>query len=127
MNNGASNEVSGGVNSATVFEFPAFYAITTFLIEKDRVVRQRTIGWFWTEREAVDTVLNNWGDWIETGWYKHAVVERYEKPGLYAGPTKRLWFRAKMPKGCSYAHEYVVIKCKQPSVFKQSAGYGAFG
>lgn len=107
----------------------AFYAITTFLIEDDKIVRQRTIGWFWTEAEAKDCVLQNGGDWIETGWYKHALVERYDRHGLYQWPRKeeRWWYRAKMPKGCRYANEYVVVKCKQPKVFDGSGGFGAFG
>lgn len=108
-------------------ESKAFYAITTLLIESDRVVRADPIGFFWTEEEAVNCVLKNYGDWIETGFYRHAVVEQYEKPGLYASPTKRLWFHARLPKGGKYAHDWIVTKCRQPKIFKQISGYGAFG
>lgn len=107
----------------------AFYTITTLKFGDGiyRVIeRSDAIGWFWSEKEARECVERNYGDWIETGWYDHAVVERHTRPGLYCSPTKSWWYKAVMPKNGKSARDFVVKKCRRPKALDGVGGFGAF-
>lgn len=108
----------------------AFYTITTLKLGDGmhRVIeRSDLVGWFWSEKEARKCVEENGGDWIETGYYDHAVVERHTKPGLYQHATRSWWYKAVMPKNGTCSDDFVVKKCKQPKILDTIGGYGAFG
>ncbi len=107
----------------------SFCTITTFYIvdNDEKRERTRTIGWFWTETEARVAVRNNYGDWVETGYYNHAVVQKWSKVGLYIQPDNEWWYKIEMPEGGTLARHLLIKECDRPVSFNGIGGYGAFG
>jgi hypothetical protein len=92
----------------------------TVLHSKER--RHRCWGYFSDEETAVKSVLQNWTDMYEHGYYDLAVIETIPE-GLCAVPDKTTWFSAEMV-GDS---EYSVTRLSEPPERFQRVGMFALG
>ena len=67
------------------------YIVTTFAKQEDnRIVRQRSVGYFEQKEEAFYAVHHNVGDLNEAGYYPYATIEETEE-GIYPIPAN-FWF-----------------------------------
>jgi hypothetical protein len=56
------------------------------------ILRERTWGWYASLEEAEQSVLKNWTDLNECGYYEHALIEEIQEGVLYGGATPKEWW-----------------------------------
>jgi len=78
-------------------------------------LKNRCVGWFPTKEEAIEVVVENYGNINEYGYYPYAIVEGV-KPGLYNFDREEIWFKWDNDK-----HQY--IQCGKPDKFGNSTCY----
>lgn len=66
--------------------------------EENRIVRDRTWGFFHEETNAVKCIEENWTDIFENNYYNFAVVIEM-KQGVCVRPEKVTWFKATYKSG----------------------------
>lgn len=69
------------------------YTVTT-TSERDKVF-SRCVGWFMNIGEAMESVIKNYGDISEEGYYNYCVIEEVGSGLYYAFSRKELWFEWK--------------------------------
>lgn len=66
--------------------------------EEERIIRDRTWGFFYEETDAVKCIKENWTDIFEHNYYNYGVVMEM-KQGICTKPVKVTWFKAIYKKG----------------------------
>jgi len=78
--------------------------------------RSRCVGWFPNKEDAIEVIIENYGDINEAGYYPYALVEGV-KPGLYNFDLREeIWFKWDDDK-----HQY--IQCDKPDKFHNTLCY----
>jgi len=101
------------------------YTVTTLHLEYEPhrdetlLVRTRCVGFYPGIEDAVNCILENWGDIYENGHYNHAVIEEV-KPGIYAYPRLEWWY--KWDKNEESPGYYLIPK--KPKSLENSVGFG---
>jgi len=60
-------------------------------LQLDILKRSRTVGFFEKLKDAIETVLGNYGDIYENGHYNYCVIEKLSS-GLYSHTSEHYWF-----------------------------------
>jgi hypothetical protein len=82
--------------------------------------RSRCWGFFFKFEDAEKSVLNNWTDMFECGYYDYAVIEEFEE-GIcsIALPEKSKWYRSVYD-----GKKQTTTPCKCPKQFRQTCNWG---
>lgn len=93
----------------------SIFTITT--LKDDLPHRARCVGFYFTQKDAEEAVINNVNDMFEEGYYPYCVIEEM-KQGIYFFPRKEIWYEWSLD---SNMYEKLTEK---PKRFNQIACFG---
>ena len=63
-------------------------------LDEDEICEPRVIGFFYKRKTAEKAVMNNWGLWSESNYYRYALIYRVKGDGLYNYDSDPQWYKA---------------------------------